>query len=322
MHLTRVLRFAIALLMPVASVALAQYPVRPIHIVQPYAVGGSNDAITRIVAQKIAENTGKTVIVENRTGAGGRIGYEFAARATPDGYTVVANDPAQTMLPALYGNKLSWDPNKDLVPVTNLAEWPFILVVSPRLHVTTLAQLIQLAQANPGKLNYGSSGNGALVHIATELFQREAHVQLTHVPYKGMGDAVTGMLTGSVDLMIIGTAPVVAHIRAGRIVPIVMASTKRSPALPDVPSSTEAGLPGFIAGSWVGLAAPKGTPQEAIEWLHAEAKKALSSADVRERLSAQGVEPSGISPADFATQMREEAQRWSAVINAANIRPD
>jgi len=298
----------------------AQYPSKPVRIIQPYAVGGSNDRLSRIVAQKISENTGKALVVENHTGAGGRIGYELAAKSPPDGYTIIANDPAYTMLPALYGSALSWDPTVDLIPVSKIGEWPFVLVVSPKLKVSSLEQFITLAKANPGKYNYGSSGNGALVHVATELFAREAGLNLVHVPYKGMGEAVTALLGGSIDMIIVGTSPVVPHIKNGTLVALAMASSKRSAVLPEVPTSAEAGLPEFVAGSWIGLAAPKGTPHETILWLQKEVAKAVSSPDVKKSFASQGVEPSGVGSSEFSTMMNNESKRWSDVIRAAGIK--
>jgi tripartite-type tricarboxylate transporter receptor subunit TctC len=303
----------------VAASAAAQYPNKPIRIINPFAAGGGGDIATRMVAQKVSENTGKTLLVENKTGAGGRVGYEAAARATPDGYTIVASDTTYTMIPGLYGG-YPWGNDLDLVPITILVQNPFLVVASPALKIGSLQELIAAAKARPGKLNYGSAGIGSVNHVTTELFKREAGVDLTHIPYKGMGDAITGLLTGSLDVLIIGIAVATPHINSGKMIPLAVAAPKRSPSLPAVPSVVEAGLPGFIAGNWFAWSAPKGTPREAVDWLQREAAKALESADIKERVMQQGAEASGISPAEFATVVRSDLQRWTEVIRAARIR--
>lgn len=303
----------------VAASAAAQYPNKPIRIINPFAAGGGGDIATRMVAQKVSENTGKTLLVENKTGAGGRVGYEAAARATPDGYTIVASDTTYTMIPGLYGG-YPWGNDLDLVPITILVQNPFLVVASPALKIGSLQELIAAAKARPGKLNYGSAGIGSVNHVTTELFKREAGVDLTHIPYKGMGDAITGLLTGSLDVLIIGIAVATPHINSGKMIPLAVAAPKRSPSLPAVPSVVEAGLPGFIAGNWFAWSAPKGTPRETVDWLQREAAKALESADIKERVMQQGAEASGISPAEFATVVRSDLQRWTEVIRAARIR--
>lgn len=303
----------------VAASAAAQYPAKPIRIINPFAAGGGGDIATRMVAQKVAENTGKALVVENRTGAGGRVGYEAAARAAPDGYTIVASDTTYTMIPGLYGG-YPWGNDLDLVPITILVQNPFLVVASPALKINSLPELIAAAKARPGKLNYGSAGIGSVNHVTTELFKREAGIDLTHIPYKGMGDAITGLLTGSLDVLIVGIAVATPHINSGKMIPLAVAAPKRSPSLPAVPSVMEAGLPGFIAGNWFAWSAPKGTPREAVDWLQREAAKALESPDIKERVMQQGAEASGISPEEFATVVRSDLQRWTDVIRAARIR--
>lgn len=305
-----------------SSGVFAQYPNKPVRILHPFAAGGGSDLVTRVVTQKMSELSGQSFVVENKTGAGGRIAYEAGAKATPDGYTLVTGETTYCILAALYGSSLPWDAAKDLTPVTVFAQTPFVIVVTPKLGVKTLGQLIALAKSKPGALNYGSAGVGSNNHIFGELFKREAGVDIVHVPYKGMGDAITGMFTGSVDMLVVGTAPVVQHIQAGKLVPLAIASTKRSAALPNVPSVVEAGLPTFVVGNWFGLLAPSGTPKETIAWLHKEVAKALATPEVRERFAAAGVEPSGISPDELATQMRDETARWTTVIKAAGIKPE
>lgn len=313
------LRAWLFLLWAAAFAAAAQYPARPVTIVVPFAAGGGGDIITRLVAQKMSENTGQAFIVDNRTGAGGRIGTALVAKAAPDGYTLVFIDRAYVMMRALYGNSLAWDSATDPVPVTLFTRAPFLIVVSPRLKVTTLQEFIALAKSNPGKFNYGTSGVGSVNHVMAEVFAREAGIVLTHVPYKGMGDAITGMLSGSVDLLIVGSAPVQGHIASGRMVALAVASQRRLDAMPNLPSTVEAGLPGYIADNWFGMAAPKGTPKEVIDWLQREVARALGARDVRERLAADGIEPSGISAEETAAVVREDTRRLTDVIRSAGI---
>lgn len=301
--------------------AVAQYPTKPVRIINPFAEGGGGGISTRIVAQKISENTGKTFVVESRVGAGGRVGYGAVAKSPGDGYTLVASDTTYTMMPALYGG-FPWGNDHELVPVTILAATPFVVVVSPKLGISTVKELIALAKSRPAKLNYGSAGIGSVTHVVTEWFKREAEIDITHIPYKGSGDAITGLLTGSVDVLIMSTLSYLPFVDSGKMVPVAVASAKRLRALPHVPSAVEAGLPKFIAGNWFGWSAPKGTPREAIDWLHAEAAKALASPELQERFAQQGSETSGVTPDEFAVIVQNDIRRWSDVIKAARISTD
>jgi tripartite-type tricarboxylate transporter receptor subunit TctC len=303
-----------------SATAFAQYPTHPVKIIVPFAVGGTGDIVARVVAQKLTERTGKTFLVENKTGAGGRIGYEAAAKSPGDGYTLAATDATYTMLPGLYGN-LNWDQANDLVPVTISAQAPFVVAVSPQAQWKTLKELLDFAKANPGKINYGSAGIGSVNHVVTEMFMREANVTMTHVPYKGMGDALTGLLTGSVDLLITAMPTVIGQVKSGKIVPLAVTSGKRSSAMPNVPSVQESGVP-FVASNWFGLTAPKGTPKPAIDYLYQEVVKALDTSEVRELFAAQGAEPSGITPEDFGRLLREDTKRWGDVIRSAKIKAE
>ena len=303
------------------QIAQAQYPNKPVRIINPFAAGGGGDIATRLIEQKVSENTGRSFIVENRVGAGGRVGYEYGARAVGDGYTLIASDTTYTMMPGLYGG-YPWGNDLELVPVTVLVTTPFVIVVNPGLKIKTLKGLIDLAKSNPGKLNYGSAGIGSINHVSAELLRREAGIDMTHIPYKGMGDALGGMLTGSLDLLVIGALTAAPHIASGKMVALAVASTRRTPALPDVPSVVEAGLPGFLAGNWFAWSAPKGTPREAVDYLHREVVKALSAPEMRDRLLAQGSEPSGVTPAEFEAIVREDRRRWTDVIRASGIKPE
>ncbi len=318
----RAQRLLFALLLAASALAVAaEYPSKPVKIIVPFAVGGTGDIVARIITLTMGKDTGAAFIVENRTGAGGRIGYEAGARSPGDGYTFVATDATYTMLPGLYG-KLNWDQASDLVPVTISAQAPFVVIVGPDVKVKTLPDLLVYAKANPGKITYGSAGIGSVNHIVTELFKREAGVDITHVPYKGMGEAMTGLLSGTVDLIITALPTAIPHIKSGKAVPLAVTSTKRSSALPDVPTVAEGGVPRYVAGNWFGLTAPKGTPKEAIDYIHREVVKALASPEVKERLAAQGAEPSGISPQEMCKLLVDDTRRWTSVIQSAGIKAE
>ena len=311
-----------ALLLVASTLALAaEYPSKPVKIIVPFAVGGTGDIVARIIGLTMGKNTGAAFIVENRTGAGGRIGYEAGAKSPGDGYTFVATDATYTMLPGLYGS-LNWDQANDLVPVTISAQAPFVVIVGPDAKVKTLPELLAYAKANPGKITYGSAGIGSVNHIVTELFKREAGIDITHVPYKGMGEAMTGLLSGTVDLIITALPTAIPHIKSGKAVPLAVTSAKRSSALPDVPTVVESGVPRYVAGNWFGLTAPKGTPKEAIDYIHREVVKALASPEVKERLAAQGAEPSGITPQEMGKMLVEDTKRWTSVIHTAGIKAE
>jgi tripartite-type tricarboxylate transporter receptor subunit TctC len=312
--------FATLVLAAVATASVAQYPARPVRIIVPFAVGGTSDIAARIVAQKVSEQTSRSFVVENRTGAAGRIGYEAVAKSAGDGYTLAVTDTTYTMLPSLYAN-LPWDAENDLIAVTIFVQAPFVIIASPNAKAATLSELLAQARANPVKINYGSAGIGSVNHVVTEVFMREAHVEFTHVPYKGMGDALTGMLTGSVEVLITAMPTAVGQIKSGKVLALAVTSAKRSAALPDVPSVTETGVP-FVASNWFGLTAPKGTPRETIDYLHREVVKVLLLPDVKERFAAQGAETSGISPDAFGKIMREDAKRWGDVIRATGIKAE
>lgn len=300
------------------ALAWAQFPTKPVKIIVAYAPGGGSDLVTRVVTQKMSENTGKAFVVENRVGAGGRVGFEAAMASPADGYTLVAIPTTFTMLPGIYGSKLAWT-TTDLTPITTLMYTPFLLAARPGLNASTLNEFIALARAAPGKLNYGTPGVGSSLHVFVELFMRDAKISMTHIPYKGISDAVNGMLSGQVDFLILGPPPALPQIAAGKITPLAVAADRRLPTLPTVPTTAEAGMPGFIAGTWEGLAAPRGTPPEVIDWLHREVSRALSAPEVRERIASLGAEPLTMTPAEMASRVREETQRWTALIKSAGI---
>ena len=306
-----------------SSVASAQsdYPNRPVRILNPFAPGGSGDIVVRTVIQKISQNTGKSFAIEVRSGAAGKIGYEAGTRSAPDGHTLVITDTTFTMLPALQ-SQLHWQSTDALSPVAVLVSSPFLILVRPELKVGSLKDFIEMARANPGKFNYGSAGIGSINHIATELFKQEARLHLTHVPFKGMTEAVAAILGDQLDVILIGILPVSAHIKAGKLVPLAVASPQRLSSLPTIPTADEAGVPGYRAGNWFGLTAPKGTPTEYLDWLHRQCEQALSSPEVRERLLAAGLVPATSTREQFGKTMEDDAKRWANVIRTAGIRAE
>jgi tripartite-type tricarboxylate transporter receptor subunit TctC len=318
----KTLRFAVIFLLALlAGRAAAQYPAKPVRILVPFAAGGVTDIVTRVVAQRLGADSGGVFIVENKTGAAGRIAYETGAKSAADGYTLTALDSAYSVLPAIYAS-LPWDHANDLVPITISAQMPFVVVVRAEAKIGTLSELIARAKASPGKINYGSAGVGGANHVVTEFFKRLAGVDLTHVPFRGMGEAITGLMGGTVDVIITALPTAMSNMKSGRIAPLAVTSRERSKVLPNVPTAVEAGVPGFVAANWVGLTAPRGTPQGVLDWLYGGVVKALSAPDVKERLDALGAETSGISPAEFAQVLRDDAKRWAEVVHAAGIKAE
>lgn len=310
---------AVVFLLAVPGSASAQYPERPVRLIVPFAAGGVADLMARLVSQKITVETGKPLIVENRTGAGGRIGYEGGARSNPDGYTFVVTDVTYTMFPSLF-DKLPWVPG-DLVPVTFLGETPFVVAVSTKNQANTLAELIAFAKANPTKLNYGSAGHGTVNHVVTELFASTSGVQMTHVPYRGMGDAMNGLLGGSLDVMVTALPTAMSAAKGGLVKALAMTAARRADALPETPTATEMGV-AFVASNWIGLTAPKGTPAEAIKWMQKHFSAAVSAPDVSGRLAEQGVQVRTMTTTEFSAFMEAEGRRWGEVIRSSNIKAE
>jgi tripartite-type tricarboxylate transporter receptor subunit TctC len=301
----------------VAFTAAAQYPDRPVKIINPFSVGGSGDAVQRLIATKLTESTGKTFIVDNKVGATGRIGYDFVAKSAPDGYTLVAGDATYTILPGLYG-KLPWDPARDLIPITVYARTPFVLVVRPNARFKTFKDMVQYAKANPGKVTFGSAGTGSINQLVMEVVAREAHVTLSHVPYKGMGEALNGLLSGSVDVIATGVPTAIGQIKGGKLVPLALTAEKRWPATPDVPTLHEVGV-NYATYSWMGLMSPNGTPQHVVDYLYQNIQKVLQDPSTRSALDAQGFEASGMPTAEFARMLRDDTKRWTEVIRTSKI---
>lgn len=299
--------------------ALAQTPKPPMRVIVPFAAGGASDFYSRIVAQKITEQTGKTIVVENRTGAGGRIAFEYAAKSPPDGSVIGLIDATYAMLPGLY-DKLPWDINTDLVPAALITQTPFVIIVPAASKYQTLMDLINDAKARPGKLNFGSAGVGSVNHIVTERFRSDAKIAITNIPYRGMSEASVALQGGELDLIIAASPTALGPIQAGKVRALAVTTARRSAALPNVPTAAEAGVPPYITTNWFGWAVPKGTSKEFIQTLHDDVIKAVNSPDVRDRLAAQGAEPSNFSSEDFVRFLKDDTRRWTEVIKTNGIK--
>jgi tripartite-type tricarboxylate transporter receptor subunit TctC len=308
-----------ALLLGFGVHALAEdYPARPIKIIVPYAAGATTDLMARLVAEKLRDRLGQPVIVDNRSGAGGNIGAEIAARAQPDGYTLLLSAAGPLVLnKSLYAN-LAYDSDA-FVPVSVIASSNSALVVNPKLGIANVAQLIAYAKANPGKLNYASSGVGSTPHLAAELFNAMAGVQITHVPYKGSGPAIVDVLAGHIDMTFVELSLALPQIHAGRVRLLAIGSEKRKAAMPDVPTIAET-LPGYLSVTWFGLVAPPKTPPAIADKLSAAIAAALKEPDVVKRMSEMNVEAVGDTPAQMKQFMTQENARWSKVIRSTGMK--
>ena len=307
----------------ISACAWAQsYPTKPIRLVVPFPPGGATDILARNVAQKLTEAWGQQVIVDNRPGAGGNIGSELVAKSAPDGYTLEMGTVGTHAINASLYAKMPYDHVKDFVPVILVAGVPNVLVVNPSLPVNSVAELIAYAKANPGKLNFASSGNGTSIHLSGELFKVMAGVQITHIPYKGSAPAMQDLLGGQVQLMFDNLPPSLPQIKAGKLKALAVTSTTRAAALPDVPTMAEAGLPGFEASSWFGVLAPAGTPPAIVAKLNAEIGKWLASPDAKEKLQALGANAAGGTPEDFAKHIQAETVKWAKVVKESGAKVD
>jgi tripartite-type tricarboxylate transporter receptor subunit TctC len=304
------------------SAVADDYPNKAIRLIMPYPVGGSIDIAGRMVAQRLADNLGQAVVVDNRTGAGGIVGTETGARAAPDGYTVLMGGVGTLALSPGLQKNLPYDPNKDFTPVTLLVTIPYVVVVQPSFKAANIRELIALAKAKPNEINYGSGGSGSAPHLAAELFKTMADVRITHVPYKGSTPAITDTMSGQVQLTFTGIPSVMTQMKAGRLRPIGVTSLKRTAALPEVPTIAESGVPGYEVNPWFGVLLPARTPQPLVSRLNAEILKVLQLPATRERFAAEGFEAAGNSPAQFAAYIKTEQIKWGKVIKEAGIKAD
>jgi tripartite-type tricarboxylate transporter receptor subunit TctC len=296
-----------------------QWPSKPIRFIVPFAAGGVADVVTRAVTPKLSEALGQPIVVENRGGAGGTLGTSQGAKAAPDGYTFVVPAASHTTTPSLY-TKLDFDPVKDFAPVTQIVAVPYLLVVPASSPMRTLADFISNARANPGKLTFGSAGNGSSNHLAGELLATAIGAPLLHVPYKGSAPALVDLLGGQLSFMFDTINTSTQHIKGGKLRALGVGTAKRSKLMPDVAPIADT-LPGFEAATWIGLLAPAGTPKEIVARMHEEMQKVLRSPDVQEKLSASGAEPVGSSPEEFSAYIASEIRKWDRVVKQAKIPP-
>jgi tripartite-type tricarboxylate transporter receptor subunit TctC len=300
----------------------ADYPTRPITLVLGFAPGGPSDVVARIVMKKMEQILGQPIVIENRPGAGGNTAAEAVARSTPDGYTLAfATNGMMATNISLY-KKIGYDPVKDFAPITIFGSQANILYVHPSVKANSLAELVALAKANPGKLNFASGGHGTAGHLAGELFKTEAKVDIQHVAYKGTGPALQDVLAGHVQMAFSAAAPIVPHIQTGAVRPLAVTSLKRTAALPDVPAFAELGYPGFEAITWHSMVGPAATPKEVIATLHRAAMTALADADVRKQLGNLGVDVVGNTPEEFAAYVKAEIPKWASIIKASGATLD
>jgi tripartite-type tricarboxylate transporter receptor subunit TctC len=300
--------------------ALAQsYPSRPIRLIVPFTAGGGTDISARIVGQRLGERLGTSIVIDNRTGAGGMVGTEIVARASPDGYTLVLVSSSHAINPSLH-RAMPYDAVKDFAPVTLVVLSPGILVVNPAIPARSVKEFIELVRSKPGQLTYASAGSGTPVHLSMELLKSVAGIDIVHVPYKGSAAVMTDILSGRIAAMIPSVASVLPLVKAGKLNALAVTSRTRTAAAPDVPTMIEAGVPGYDAASWYGLLAPAATPRAIINRLNAETVQVLRMDDVRERLIGQGLDPVGNSPQEFAARIGEEIAKWRGVVKAAGVK--
>jgi len=321
--ISRWLCLGLALLgLAATSVQAQNYPNKPIRLIVPFPPGGGNDVIARLIAQKLSDRFGQQVVVDNKAGANGIVGLQALMQSPADGYTLaVAAAGPMAVNPSLY-EKLPYDPTKDFSPITNLVNYPLLLVVHPSVPVKTTLDLVNLAKAKPKQLFFASPGSGNSGHLAGELFNTMAQVQTVHVPYKGQGPALADLLTGQVQMLYSSIPSVLPQVRSGQLNALAVGSAKRLPSLPDIPTLAETGVPGYEAYSWVGIVAPAKTPKAIVTRLNQEIVDILKQKDVAEKLNQQGALPVGDTPEQFGAYIKAEIDKWGAVVRAANIKAD
>jgi tripartite-type tricarboxylate transporter receptor subunit TctC len=296
------------------------YPVKPIRFVAPFAPGGGTDFIGRVVAQKLGEAVKQTVIVENRPGAGGTLGADIGAKAPPDGYTFTVIAGSYSVNPSLY--KLAFDPVNDITPVIQFSQGPFVIVSHPSLPAKTAKELIALAKSKPGALNYATSGQGSITHLATELFNMMAGIKMTHIPYKGTGPAITDTIAGHTQLLWGSAAAAVPQVKNGKLRAIGVSTLQRIPALPDVPTVNESGLKGYDVILWHGLIGPKGLPRPIVDRVNGEINKALKAKDMEEKLATDGVSPAGGTADQFGALIKRDIDTWRKVVQKTGVKAE
>jgi tripartite-type tricarboxylate transporter receptor subunit TctC len=311
---------AVAVLLTALAAHAQNYPARPIKIVVGFAPGGGSDFAARVVAQQLTERMKNQVIVENRPGAGSLIGAEYAIKSAPDGYTLLLTPASYTVNPSVY--KLSFDPLNDITPIAQISKGPYIVSVHPSVPAKTLKELVEYAKANPGKLSYASSGNGAHIHVATEYFLYTAGINILHVPYKGTGPALNDTIGGNVQMIFGSVATALQYVRSGRLRPLAVTTPRRIAAAPDIPTVAESGYPGWEVTNWHGLVGPRGLPKDIVQRLNKEVNVAVHSPEMVKVLSSDGLEPAGGTPEELAALLKSEVARWAQVVKRANIKID
>lgn len=315
--LLKVLLVLLVTMLPASLLAQA-YPVKPIRLILPFPPGGPTDITGRAIAQKLSEQIGQSVVPENRPGAAGNIGLELASKSAPDGYTIVLTAPPIAISPSLY-KKLNYNAQKDLAPISLVAAIENIIVTHNSVPAKNLKELIRLAQRNPGKMTFSSSGAGSTNHLASELLKGRYKLDIVHVPFKGSSPALVALMSGEVDMGTMAVPGAIPIVKANRVRALAVLSKERVPALPDVPTAKEAGVDDFVVSIWYGILAPAGTPRPIIDRLNAELHKALASPDLKQRLATSGVDPLTSTPDEFASHIRNETVRYAKIIKDANI---
>jgi tripartite-type tricarboxylate transporter receptor subunit TctC len=320
--MSRSLVFAAALaasLIPAAVLGQA-YPSKPIRLIVPFAAGGGNDNVARLVGKRLSDSLGQQLVIDNRPGAGGVLGAELAAKAAPDGYTLFLGGVASHAVNPNLNDRLPYDPIRDFAPVVLLASAPLVLVVHPSVPADSVKAFVALARSKPGQLNYASNGNGSSSHLAAVMFDSMTGVDMVHVPYKGLSPALADLLSGRVQVMFSSVVAILPHIKAEKLRGLAVTGSRRLPSMPNLPTIAESGLPGYEASSWYGVLAPAGTPREIVARLNSELVKVLDQPEVRGSLLAEGAEPIGGTPEQFAAHIRSEKERLGKLIREAKIR--
>ena len=321
--LAAIVAAAATLACPLVSFAQSDYPNRPIRLIVGFAPGGSTDIVARIVAQKLGERLGQAVVVENKAGAGGTIGADAAAKAAPDGYTLTLGTTSTHAIAAGAYSKLPYDPVKDFTHVSLVAVTPYLLVVNPQVPAKTLAEFVALAKSQPGKLNYASAGAGTATHLAMEMLKDAAKIDIVHIPYKGNAPADVAILAGDVQAVFGSMPALLQNAKANKVRSLAVGTSRRSPALPDVPTVAEQGYPGFEAALWLGIMAPAGTPKPVVDRLHRELVAIVATPEFKAAMDANGAEPiSSASPDEFTTMLRGETDRYTKLVKGIGIKLD
>ncbi|MGZ5181558.1 MAG: Bug family tripartite tricarboxylate transporter substrate binding protein [Ramlibacter sp.] len=322
MHRRDLLRAAAFAAVSPMAMAQGSWPTRPVMMTVPFPAGGGTDAFARPLAAQFAKQTGKQLIIDNRGGAGGTVGATLAAKAAPDGYNLFMGAVHHTIAPSMYP-RLDYDLERDFIPLTLVANVPQVVVVNPRrVQATNVKALIEQLRANPGKYNYGSAGSGTSHHLAGELFKQQTRTFITHIPYRGAGPALQDLIAGNVDMMFDGLGSSATHIKGGRIKALMVSGNKRNPAIPDVPSAAESGLPEYTVSTWYGLWAPKGTPAEVQARVIDEVRKAVQTDELKAIWAQQGADFPNLTQQQFGAFVGSEIRRWAAVVKASGAKLD